>query len=503
MLPYLSRAVRQPVGVAPLRPRGPQGDRRRPRGGGRASSAASPARSSSPAAAPRPTTRPSSARVARRGGTAVCPAAEHHAVLESRAPRARRGGGHHGHRRRRSRCAGRACSRQHADVSVVSVMAVNNEVGTINDLAAVAQVVRRHAPAAVLHTDAVQAPCWLDLRTDHAARRPPLAVGAQVRRAEGRGRAGRPRGRCVRADAHRRRPGTRTAQRHAQRGRHRGDGRGVAPHRRRATRPSCRASPRCATASSIGFVAELPGVHETVPRDHKVAGSAHLCIDGIENEALLFLLDEAGRVRQRGLGLRGGRDGAVARARRDGRAARAGAGCGAAHARAHHAPQADVDRGVEVLVRAVHQLRRDRDARRRHEGADGAQRRRRLVGRCGRTAARRPRGGRHHHAAVGRRQRHRVLLGGRRRRRPPRGAAAGHRPPGVQLHRRLRRARRRAVRAGAPRRDSRRTRASSATATSSSTGSANVPTCSASMRSPPATTRASCERDGVRLRGAR
>ncbi len=42
-------------------------------------------------------------------------------------------------------------------------MAVNNEVGTITDLAAVAAVVRRGAPGAVLHTDAVQAACWLDL----------------------------------------------------------------------------------------------------------------------------------------------------------------------------------------------------------------------------------------------------------------------------------------------------------------------------------------------------
>ena len=37
----------------------------------------------------------------------------------------------------------------------------------------------------------------------------------------------------------------------------------------------------------------LDGVHETVPRADKVAGSAHVCIEGIENEALLFLLDEA------------------------------------------------------------------------------------------------------------------------------------------------------------------------------------------------------------------
>jgi cysteine desulfurase len=39
--------------------------------------------------------------------------------------------------------------------------------------------------------------------------------------------------------------------------------------------------------------AKLPGVHETVARSHKVAGSAHVCIDGVENEALLYLLDEA------------------------------------------------------------------------------------------------------------------------------------------------------------------------------------------------------------------
>ena len=43
-----------------------------------------------------------------------------------------------------------------------------------------------------------------------------------------------------------------------------------------------------------GLQAELEGIHETVDRACKVAGSAHICIDGIENEALLYLLDEAG-----------------------------------------------------------------------------------------------------------------------------------------------------------------------------------------------------------------
>ena len=50
-------------------------------------------------------------------------------------------------------------------VSVVSVMTANNELGTINDISAVAEVVRRHAPGVPLHTDAVQAAPWLDLRS--------------------------------------------------------------------------------------------------------------------------------------------------------------------------------------------------------------------------------------------------------------------------------------------------------------------------------------------------
>ena len=95
------------------------------------------------------------------GGTAVCPAAEHHAVLqpvEHLIGRVVRVDG---------------CGRVDLDdlaaalgpeVAIVSVMAVNNEVGAINDLAAVSELVRERAPKALLHTDAVQAAYWLDLR---------------------------------------------------------------------------------------------------------------------------------------------------------------------------------------------------------------------------------------------------------------------------------------------------------------------------------------------------
>ena len=47
--------------------------------------------------------------------------------------------------------------------TVVSVMLVNNEVGTIQPLAEVVELVRGRAPRAVVHTDAVQAVPWIDV----------------------------------------------------------------------------------------------------------------------------------------------------------------------------------------------------------------------------------------------------------------------------------------------------------------------------------------------------
>lgn len=50
-------------------------------------------------------------------------------------------------------------------IAVVSVMLVNNEVGTIQPLDEVAALVRARAPRAVIHTDAVQGVPWLDVAT--------------------------------------------------------------------------------------------------------------------------------------------------------------------------------------------------------------------------------------------------------------------------------------------------------------------------------------------------
>lgn len=102
--------------------------------------------------------------VRRNGGRAVCTATEHHAVLHcvehvdgvvvpvtSQGP------------------VDPDVVREHLartdNVSVVSVMAVNNETGAMNNIELVSHAVRGRAENAIFHTDAVQAACWIDLRT--------------------------------------------------------------------------------------------------------------------------------------------------------------------------------------------------------------------------------------------------------------------------------------------------------------------------------------------------
>jgi cysteine desulfurase len=222
-------------------------------------------------------------------GLALCGAAEHHAVLH---PTEQRGGIVVG-----SDATGRIDLDRLADaltpeVTIVSVMAVNNEVGTISDLAAVSRLVRSAAPGALLHTDAVQAVCWLDIRTiaplvdlmsfsahkfggpkgvgvltirDGVELEPLISGGGQERD---------------------RRSGTHNVA-------------GIA-----ALTSALSEADRTRTGENIrlavlrdrlvdGLSSSVEGVVETVPRDRKVAGSAHVCFEAVESESLLFLLVEA------------------------------------------------------------------------------------------------------------------------------------------------------------------------------------------------------------------
>jgi len=223
---------------------------------------------------------------------AVCPAAEHHAVLEC----VRLVGG------RIVTVEGDAAvsldslrDLLRADsgrISVVSVMAVNNEVGTINDLAAVAAVVRAEAPDAVLHTDAVQAAHWLDL-AEVARHVDMLSLSAH--------KFGGPKGVGVlmaRSDAKFRPLVVGGGQERDRRSGTQDVGGIVAASVALRLAQSERSSTNAHVAVLRdrlldGLQEGLEGVHETVSRDRVVAGTAHVCIEGIENEALLFLLDEA------------------------------------------------------------------------------------------------------------------------------------------------------------------------------------------------------------------
>jgi len=223
------------------------------------------------------------------GGLAVCGAAEHHAVLH---PTEQHGGivvdadstGHID--------LDRLDAALTPDVAIVSVMAVNNEVGTITDLSAVSRLVRSRVPGALLHTDAVQAACWLDLR-QIAPLVDLMSFSAH--------KFGGPKGVGVLTV----RDGVRLAplisgggqERERRSGTHNVAGivaltsALVETDRERAGEIVRLAGLRDRLVD--GLSNSVDGVVETVPRDRKIAGSAHVCLDGIESESLLFLLDEA------------------------------------------------------------------------------------------------------------------------------------------------------------------------------------------------------------------
>jgi cysteine desulfurase len=222
-------------------------------------------------------------------GRAVCCAVEHHAVLH---PVEEHGGVVVGCDATGHVDLDQLAAALSADTGVVSVMAVNNEVGTITDLAAVSAVVRERAPDAVLHTDAVQAVSWLDLRAiaplvdlmsfsahkfggpkgvgvltirDGVHLTPLISGGGQER--ERRSGTHNVAGIVALAAA--------LAETDAGR-----DAENVRLARLRDRLVD-------------GLSAGVDGVVETVPRHRKVAGSAHVCLDGVESESMLYLLDEA------------------------------------------------------------------------------------------------------------------------------------------------------------------------------------------------------------------
>ncbi len=229
------------------------------------------------------------------GGVLVCAATEHHAVLD---PVLRRGGRVVGVGRDGIIDLDALAAALDADVALVSVMLANNEVGTIQPLAAVAEVVRSKASGARLHTDAVQALSWLDVAA-LAAPADLLSVSAH--------KFGGPKG----VGALVVRDGVDLVARQiggGQERERRGGTPNVAGIVAMAAAASACAAERPTTVARVGaqrdrlvdgLLATVPDLVETgvsgIGADRctgRIAGTGHICIPGIESEALLFLLEQ-------------------------------------------------------------------------------------------------------------------------------------------------------------------------------------------------------------------
>jgi cysteine desulfurase len=225
-----------------------------------------------------------------RPGPVVCSAVEHHAVLHAcdaldgrRAPVSADG----------VVDLDALAALLQPEVTVVSVMLANNEVGTIQPLAEVAEVVRRLAPGAAIHTDAVAAFPWLDVAT---LARPADLVAVSAHKFGG------PKG----VGALVVRGGVRVSpllhgggqERDRRSGTH-----NLAGIAAMAVAMQAAVDERADVVRRVGalrdrladgLLAAVPGSAETGRRATKVAGNCHLSFEGIESEALLMLLDGAG-----------------------------------------------------------------------------------------------------------------------------------------------------------------------------------------------------------------
>ena len=248
------------------------------------------------------------AELTARAGLVVCSAVEHHAVLD---PTLALGG--------RTVAVDRTGrldlddlaavlddeARRHdigegPGVRLVSVMFANNETGVVQPVAEVVDVVRRHAPHAVVHTDAVQGFCMADLAVEAAAA-DLVSLSAH--------KFGGPKGVGVLVV----RPSVRLTPRQLGGGQERGRRSGtqnVAGIVAATVAGRLTAATRTAEVERLaklrdrlveGLLAVLDDVVETgvervdglADRSGRAPGIAHLCLAGVESEALLYLLEQS------------------------------------------------------------------------------------------------------------------------------------------------------------------------------------------------------------------
>ncbi|HXZ82823.1 MAG TPA: cysteine desulfurase family protein [Acidimicrobiales bacterium] len=228
----------------------------------------------------------------RLGGTVVASAIEHHAVLNP----ARRVGARLVPATAEGLVDLDALQRAlDQTVTLVSVMAVNNEVGTVQPIGEVVAAVRKRAPRALIHSDAVQAMLWCDVAGNLAdcdlvsvsAHKfgGPKGVGALVVRGRAES-ALTPL--CFGGGQERSlRPGTENVA-------------GIVAMAAAATTTTVERPGACERTRGlrdrflVQLAASVPEMAESVPRRLTAPGYAHVRFPGVIAEELLVLLDVAG-----------------------------------------------------------------------------------------------------------------------------------------------------------------------------------------------------------------
>ncbi|MGB6060008.1 MAG: cysteine desulfurase family protein [Microthrixaceae bacterium] len=231
-----------------------------------------------------------------RSGIPVCSAVEHHAVLDVVEALDGRVVGVDRQGRVDMAELGRTLEELGEQTSVVSVMLVNNEIGTINDLEAVATLVSGHqvdGQKIPVHTDAVQAAAWLDLKK-HATHADLISLSAhKLGGPKGMGALIARKSAPVRAmilgggQERERRSGTPSVAGIV--------GFAAALSLIEAERDTTTARvTRLRDRLLLGLSERVSGLVHTVDSSDLIPASCHICVEGADSESLLLLLEMGG-----------------------------------------------------------------------------------------------------------------------------------------------------------------------------------------------------------------
>ena len=179
------------------------------------------------------------------------------------------------------------------DVGLVSVQTANNETGVLQPIESIAPRIRKWAPSAVFHTDAVQAAAWCDLTAVAASADLVVISGHKFGGPQGVGALGIRRGVPVAPILHgggqeqERRSGTHNVAGVI--------GLAAAIQALKAAPLDTAVAVQARRDRLIELVqADVTNSVVTAPDSPRLPGHCHFRFPGVESEALLFLLDERG-----------------------------------------------------------------------------------------------------------------------------------------------------------------------------------------------------------------